>query len=103
MIFLLTCYGRPGCHGDCHEPQQVADGLGGLHGPDQLEGDGGHDGDEAAVTQPQEDADHDDALKHTALRDHHGHESQQQERGHLASSSLHVNRPISPCQGGRGT
>lgn len=78
-----TCYRRARGHGHGHQPHQVPDGLGRLHGPHQLKGDGGHDGGEEAVAEAEEEADDDDALEPSALRDHHAHDAEQHEGCHL--------------------
>lgn len=78
---LPTCYRRTRRHGHSHQPHEVPYGLGRLHGPHQLEGDGGHDGGEEAIAKAEEEADDDDALEPSALGDHHAQDAQQH-KGH---------------------
>lgn len=79
----VTCDGGSHGHGHGHEAEQEADGLGHVVGADQLEGDGSHDADEAAVKQPHQQAHGDEAAKDVAQRDHHGHEADDEEGRHL--------------------
>lgn len=72
-----TCNWRARSHGHSHQPHQVPYGLGCLHRPHQLKGNGGHNGGEAAIAKAEEEADDDDALKPSALRDHHAHDAEQ--------------------------
>lgn len=82
-VAVPTCYGRARGHGHGHQPHEVPYGLGRLHGPHQLEGDGGHDGGEEAVAEAEEEADDNDALEASALGDHHAQEAQQHEGRNL--------------------
>jgi len=79
----VTCDGRSHGHGHGHQAQQEADGLGNVVRPDQLEGNGGHDADKAAVEQPHQQAHSDQPAEDVAKRDHHGHDADDEEGGHL--------------------
>lgn len=79
----ITCDGGPHSHGHGHQAQQEANGLGHVVGPDQFEGDRGHDADEAAVKKPHQQAHGDQPAKDIAQRDHHGHEADDEEGSHL--------------------
>lgn len=80
---VLTCNWWTCCHRNSHQAQQVTNGLRGPHGPYQLKGNRSHYGDEAAITQSHEQTHRYQTFKHTALRDHHRHQAQSHERGHL--------------------
>lgn len=82
-VVLPTCNGRACSHGHGHQPHEVPYGLGRLHGPHQLEGNGGHDGGEEAITEAKEEADDNDTLEASALGDHHAQEAQQHEGRNL--------------------
>lgn len=82
-VFCFTCYGRTHNHRHRHQAEQEADSLGHIVGPDQLEGDGGHDADEAAIEEPHQQAHGDKSPKDLAQRDHHGHDAYDKEGRHL--------------------
>ena len=54
-----------------------------LQGPDQLKGNGSHNGYEESVAKSEEKADHNDRPKLFALWEHHAHDPQDYERGNL--------------------
>lgn len=79
----FTCDGRTHDHRHRHQAQQEANRLGHIVGPDQLEGDGRHDADEAAVEEPHQQAHGDKTPEDLAHGDHHGHDADDEERRHL--------------------
>ena len=60
---LLTSKDGPEGEGDGAEGQQVADGLGGAPGANDVEGDGPQKGDEAAVEEPHAKGQHEEEPK----------------------------------------
>lgn len=86
----ITCDGRPDGHGDRHHAQEEADGLRHVLGAHQLERDGSHDADEAAVEQTHEQTHSNESTEHMTQRNHHGHQPDHQERGHLQRHTQRV-------------
>lgn len=78
-----TCNGWPHRHGHRHHAQQETNGLRHILGSHELEGDGSHDADKAAIKKAHEKTNGDEPAEDSAERDHHGHESNHQERGYL--------------------
>ena len=79
---------RSHCSGEREESEQRADGLAGSAGAAQVEGDGTNEGDEAAVTEPQEAADGEENLElevpgHGGRGQQHGADTET-EQGSLA-------------------
>ena len=79
---------RSDCHGEREESQEGADGLARPAGAAEVEGDGTNEGDEAAVTEPQEAADGEENLElevpgHGGRGQQHGADTET-EQGSLA-------------------
>lgn len=61
-----------------------------MHWAHQFKCDGGHDGNEEAIAQAQEEADDDEAPEAPAQGDHHGHQAQEQEGDDLEEQGLEL-------------
>lgn len=79
----LTCNGWTNCHRHWHEPKQKSDGLGDILSPNELEGNRSHNANEAPVEQAHEETDSNESSKDIAQWNHHRHQPNKKEWGHL--------------------